>query len=118
MNISTIAGLKEKAVIAVDGMEIFSVGLSNYSDLCLNCINPQEHKMEYSCKKIFVAFVDSKGTLYAIPDLEGVQEVLSKNGYIKSNFYVPFSNWDFPNKCRKKWKEFLKIAKKRHHYLL
>lgn len=43
-----------------------------------------------------------------IPDLKGTQKTLSENGYAKTYFYVPFSNWDYPVVYKEKWENLWK----------
>lgn len=105
-SIKTMAELKAKALVVTDGMEIVFPHFCACENLNISGI--QTDKLTYAYNNSVVAFVDEEGTFYAIPDFKGTQKVLSENGYAKSYFYVPFSNWDYPLAYKEKWENLWK----------
>lgn len=102
-SINTMAELKEKALVVIDGMETFFPQFSARETLTISKI--QTNKLTYAYNNSVVAFVDEEGTFYVIPDFKGTQKVLLENGYAKAYFYVPFSNWDYPVAHKEKWEK-------------
>ena len=105
-SINTMAELKAKALVVTDGMETFFPQFNARETLTISRI--QSNKLTYAYNNSVVAFVDEEGTFYVIPDLKGIQKVLSENGYVKAYFYVPFSNWDYPVVYKEKWENLWK----------
>lgn len=101
--INTMADLKTKAIVVIDGMETFFPQFSKRETLVVSKI--QTNKLTYAYNNSVVAFVDEEGTFYVIPDLKGTQRLLLENGYAKTYFYVPFSNWDIPVAYKEKWEK-------------
>lgn len=61
----------------------------------------------YAVNNSVVAFVYG-GEFYVHPYTEELIKVLEEEGFCKSGFYVPFSNWDYPEKEKKRWLKVLK----------
>jgi len=61
----------------------------------------------YAVNNSVVAFVYG-GEFYVHPYTEELIKVLEEEGFCKSGFYVPFSNWDYPEKEKKRWVKLLK----------
>lgn len=59
-----------------------------------------------------IAFIDEEGTNYVIPAVNGFRDILTKAGYILDNFFVPFSNWDYPKHLEGTWKNLVKLCDK------
>lgn len=103
--IKTLAELKAKAIIVTDGMQTHFPQFQTTQTLSIKGLNPNAHIRTYAYNNSVVAFVDSEGTFYVIPDLKGTQNVLAENGYLRKYFYVPFSNWDYPVDLKKEWEK-------------
>ena len=103
--------LEETAVRIIDGMAFcWSLyGDDETATVDLRSMMPEEHKGEYSCRGQIISFVNREGELYIIPDLTGVREILSDNGYIHNEkFVTTFRYWTYPLRERKKWLLLLK----------
>jgi len=100
-SINTMTELKAKALVVTDGMETFFPQFNAREPLTISEV--QTDKLTYAYNNSVVAFVDEEGTFYVIPDLKGTQKVLSENGFAKTYFFVPFSNWDYPVEYKEKW---------------
>lgn len=59
-----------------------------------------------------IAFIDEEGTNYVIPAVNSFRDILKKAGYILDNFFVPFSNWDYPKYYEGTWKNLIKLCDK------
>lgn len=105
--IDTMEQLKDMAIRLNDGMWIYYPQFNQKVDLQINetC---QEHSGQYAYNNSVVAFVEDN-IMYVIPDIKGVQKTLSENGFPKSYFYVPCSNWDYPIAYEKEWKDLWNI---------
>ena len=102
MNINEV---KERAVKMEDQMEVYWPQFSSHEVIDLKALKTE--KLTYSYNNSVIAFVDENGEMYVIPDI-GIQKVLSREGYSRKFFYVPFSNWDYPVKYEKKWENLWK----------
>lgn len=67
----------------------------------------------YAINNGTIAFVD-EAVLYVIPYFRKAMSILQDNGFIAKNFYVPFSNWDYPVMKKARWEELKNEAYKQH----
>ena len=101
-NVCTMEQLKAKALVVTEGMQVYFPQFNKKENLAVSRL--QTHKMTYAYNNSVVAFVDEEGTFRVIPDLKGIQKLLTQSGYVKDYFYVPLSNWDVPVEHEKMWK--------------
>jgi len=101
--IINLGHLKDLALRVQEGMETYFPQFSCSEKLKVSQI--AKETKTYAYNNSVVAFVDEKGGMYVIPDIKGTQKLLMENGYKKSYFYVPFSNWDYPVAYEEKWKK-------------
>lgn len=104
--------LKERAVKVEDHMCVYWPQFNSHGVIDLKALKPEEKKMQFSCINSVVAFVSEDGQMYVIPDIV-IQNLLNDEGYSRSFFYVPFSDWDYPVAYEKKWKEFWNFTHKK-----
>lgn len=69
----------------------------------------------YSMNNSVVCFV-SDGAAFVTPYTREVEEALRAAGMSKADFYVPFSNWDYPKFEKEKWESLCRLAMVAHHY--
>ena len=106
--IKSMNELKKKAINVYEGMETRFPQFDVQEKLHVSELNPENNKMRYSYNNGVVAFIDEDGEFWTIPDIRGVQAVLTEAGFKRGYFYVPFSNWDYPVSYENKWKELWK----------
>ncbi len=63
----------------------------------------------YSINNSTVAYVFDNG-FFVTPYTSSVVETLRANGFKYENFYVPFSNWDYPKEQQWEWERLVKKA--------
>lgn len=67
----------------------------------------------YATNNSTVAFVHS-GSFYVTPYTRRAMSTLKANGFREADFYVPFSNWDYPKTEQSKWNSLKEKARKSH----
>lgn len=100
-NYTTIKELRNNAVEVYSGMQVFWPQETRIEDLGLGDI-PVLYEHKYAWNNGTICFVDG-GSVYVIPAMWNVHGLLLKEGFHESNFYVPFSNGDYPLRYKAKW---------------
>lgn len=101
--------LKERAVIVTDGMKTHFPQFSKTETIHVSNLNITPKTYAYN--NGIIAFVDEDKVFYAIPDFKGTQKTLVENGYKKDNFYVPFSNWNYPVDLKDYWESLIELRR-------
>ena len=63
----------------------------------------------YSINNSTVAYVFDNG-FFVTPYTNSVVNTLRANGFEYENFFVPFSNWDYPKEQQREWERLVKKA--------
>ena len=100
--------LKMDAIRVYTGMSAVFPQLSKEETLYMDWA--PKFNGRYAVNNSTVAFVDESGNLYVTPYTYDVIDTLCCAGYSKDNFYVPFSNWDYPKDEAAKWRMLRKKA--------
>lgn len=110
-NISAIDSLKEEAVRVQNGtISVFPQFSNEEVVLSISELVPKFNGC-YSTNNSTVCFV-SENEVFVTPQTRSVMRTLRSAGFSKENFYVPFSNWDYPKSERFKWRALCERATK------
>jgi len=101
--------LKERAIIVTDGMKTHFPHFSKTETI--NISNLSITPKTYAYNNGIIAFVSEDNEFYVIPDFKETQKILVENGYKKDNFYVPFSNWNYPVELKDYWESLIDLKK-------
>ena len=67
----------------------------------------------YAVNNSTVCFV-SNNEVFVTPYTRNTMRVLDSEGFVEKNFFVPFSNWDYPKKEQGKWESLREESRKSH----
>ncbi len=110
MIFTTIEDLKEKA-FKVEEPKKVSFPQWNAVDNIFPKKNPNL-KNGFAVNGGRIAFVADDLILRVIPYMDGIVDILKKNGFTHKSIYVPFSNGDgHPLETSEKWRDLLNLVK-------
>ena len=106
--IKNLETLKENAITITHPIKVRFPQFNKEEILSIDCSTLVNNT--YETNNGTVAFV-SDGTLYVIPYMKQVMDILLENGFTCKNRYVPFSKCDYPVAWESKWNELKRLAK-------
>ena len=111
MIFATIEQLKEKAFEIKEPVKVIFPLWGDIIDTIIPERNPKLAK-GFAVNGNRISFVAEDLVLRVIPYMDGIVELLKKNGYEHKSLYVPFSNGDgYPLEQYQKWNDLLMLAK-------
>ena len=93
--------LEEEALQVYSGMTV--VWPQYGSEEALNLEQHPKFPGRYAMNNSTVCAVTFEGKIFVAPYTRIMMDALNAAGFISANFYVPFSNWDYPKFEKEKW---------------
>lgn len=69
----------------------------------------------YAVNNSTICFVDETGKIFVTPYTRKAIVTLKEASYKEANYYVPFSNWDYPKHQKTRWQSLKEEAEKVRH---
>lgn len=99
----TINDIKTRAIKVEDNMEVGWANQKNFGRIKIEKLPIKDNIGKYHCHNRILGFIDQKGTMYVIPALPGVRQVVEASGYTKGRFCIPFSHLEYPMSKQNEW---------------
>ena len=101
--------LKKRSVKITEGMKAYFPQFDQSETVNLEML--EAHDNQYNINNGTLCFIHYMEA-FATPVVEGDIDTLEEYGLTKNEFYVPFSNWDYPLGMKKEWEYLQKSARK------
>ncbi len=111
---STLKELKRNSLKLYDGIVVVYPQF-HQEDIFQLEGEPKFDGRHYAVNNSTVAYVDEDG-YYVCPWSRSVITVLHEAGFEEEDFYVPFSNWDYPKKEEATWQRLREVARHEAEY--
>lgn len=109
-NIITMKSIEEGSIRIYSGMIAVWPQLSNYEDvITVDGLSPKFNGC-YAANNSTMIVVASGSEILVTPYMRDKEEFLKGEGFYKKDFYVPFSNGEYPKKEKEKWKSLCREA--------
>lgn len=107
----TMEHLKTESIHVTDGTVIMFPQYQKTETLCISNLIPKFPGC-FATNNSTVSFITTDGHFFVTPYTTKKIHLLKELGFSKENFYVPFSNWDYPIIEQSLWELLQKDAKK------
>lgn len=108
----SMKNLKVNSVRVYPGMVAVFPQFNQEETLNLMGLGPKFNG-RYAMNNSTVCFVD-EGEVFVTPYTRAVHSALCNAGFSRDEFYVPFSNWDYPKHEQVKWNNLQEKAQREH----